>query len=237
MKKIRVVLSSILLFAPINAKCAGKSIYSICKGYPTYPKQFDAFKDPYDVSGKCFFMRISAPNQNIQWINKNSLIVFPFIQGQNPIVFIDDKNHVKYNNEAIVIGVDPIQYQNTMGSMITAPTFKILKYTDYIDQSKGSGSLGEPIEPIKANIYYPEAEHEDNIEGKVDLLCKMFRNKNGFLETRDCKPKNQDNSQSYKAFLNSSLNNAYNSSWRDGELKEIDKNYNATLHYNFELSN
>lgn len=220
---------------PINAKCSDESIYKKCNGYPRSVNQFNKFDDPYDIKGKCFFITISGPTQKIQWINSKTLIVFPYIDGLNPLVFIDKKEHIKMRNSAIVIGIDPIQYNNSYGEIVTPPSFEILKYIDSSVGEMGSGSLGEPRTPVKPSLVYPENELENNVSGNVDLFCEMTKNKDGFFSTKKCSPKNYINSNEYKDFLQSSLESAYHSEWSSDELKDIDINNNATIHYGFKI--
>lgn len=212
-----------------------KSIYDICNGYPQQSPTMNSFPDPYEVKGKCYFTEVNSPFQDIQWINNNTLLISTISQlngNRTPVIFFDPNEHVKYGHNAIVIGTTPYRYTSTMGALVVAPTFRILKYEDSNIDIDGSGSLGEPRHAVKANLVYPQNEIESNTQGSVKLSCKMHEDNYGLWSTNECLPIDKNTNQD---FINSSIEAAYHSTWDKNEIADIDRNGYKIITYNFSI--
>ena len=89
------------------------------------------FEDPYEVTGKCYIIRIATRFGSKQWIDENTILIMDSIPGGGEsysTVIHDPHGHVKYGYPAIVMGGNPIKYTAASGAMIIAPTLIVLKY-------------------------------------------------------------------------------------------------------------
>ncbi|MXV58356.1 MULTISPECIES: hypothetical protein [unclassified Saccharibacter] len=110
----------------------GQDILDKCNGriisfQPTFVGQ-----DPYAYVGKCVSMELPQfmpPNLGTrQWIGPNALLSTIFFGEVANTFVVEADEHVKIGTPLVAIGVDPIEYQNGLGTLQTPVTFKVLRF-------------------------------------------------------------------------------------------------------------
>jgi len=90
------------------------------------PINFSTTNDPYAFKGNCYAMQV-ASNAHIQWLNEGTVLVLPIIPGSTGVV-LKSPGHLQLGRQGVFIGDEPTQYQSALGTMETAPTFRLIVY-------------------------------------------------------------------------------------------------------------
>lgn len=114
-----------------NGHAPAPGLPAECHGTAMPITMIIGFEDPYDVTGKCYIIRITTRFGAKQWINENTILIMDRVPsgGESYSTIIQDPNgHIKYGAPAIVIGGKPVKYTAASGEMIIAPALIVLKY-------------------------------------------------------------------------------------------------------------
>lgn len=175
--------------------------------------------NPYSFAGKCYlynFDEATIGSAHIQWLGPNKLLEIITAYNDSPLTILYQSDEpIDLSKIFLAVGVQPEQYQDTLGSIRTPITFRILAQgvTDeinrYFEETKKSEAAREERERRKslrppayltdpeskdfvnpclsADNEYPDEARADGIEGHVEAKCHFTKDDDNYWRGKSCR--------------------------------------------------